>query len=146
MKFILRWFHLVLCILLLASVAQARNGIYSFDISKGWLSITPAYCPSGRCETLAAELSGTFTAILAGDQILFGDIDVVSFPEVGFRLPEDPNSDSAGTINTVKFSFIKGKLRLTGTIDLHAIDGPFYRYRFTAESMDSIGFNPRGLG
>jgi hypothetical protein len=120
--------------------AHSLDAALSFEIQDGTLTITQGFCPVGMCPQTTARLTGTFNANIAGDTIIFSNIDVNSIPEMGFELPEVPNLDSFGTTRSATFQFDGERLVVNGSIDARAFDGPLYEYEFTALASENLGF------
>ena len=119
--------------------AQPRDQAL-YEITRGEVTITPAFCISLQCEAIRAKLSGTFSAFIpgAGDQIFFPVSKLTTDPDVRFQLPEDPNLDENGTIRDVEFSLSADGLKVAGTVDSRAFDGPLVEYSFVAQRVTQI--------
>ncbi len=125
----------VCCLTLVSSLcfSQHRDS-YNFKIESGEVSVTPAYCAPGSCNTTSAAMSGTFVGFLPGGarQLFFTSSSVNTDPHLFFELPSDPNEDSGGVSRSAKFSFDGKVLKVAGEIDSRAFDGPLVEYEFIA--------------
>ena len=113
--------------------AQNRDDI-PFMITNGEVSITPARF-IGTEDKTTADLSGSFVAFLPGggaSSISFPSSSVTTSPNISFSLPNEPDVDSNGTVREIKFSFDQNVLKVSGSIDQRAFDGPLIEYLFTA--------------
>lgn len=146
MKFIPRLSQLPLLFLFIIFSSYAQAEVYSFEITGGQVVASSDFCATRpSCPIQTAELSGTFSADISKNQILFSDIRVTTIPQIGFQLPENPTIDSYGTVRDITFSFNGEVLQVSGSEDQRAYDGPLYEYQFTAESTDQAGFDPKGF-
>jgi hypothetical protein len=114
--------------------AQTR-GSYPFIVIEGKAVVTPARCITNPCVSTTASLSGSFIGFLPGNasQLFFTSSSVTTSPDVGFELPQDPNEDSGGTNREATFTFDGNFLKVTGTVDSRAFDGPLIEYFLVAK-------------
>ena len=108
---------------------------FSAEISEGNVTATSPYCREKKCPTSTAELTGMFDVTITGDVITFSNI-AVSAQDLGFSLPENPNSAAGGTVNSATFTFDGEILSVQGTVDQRAFDGPLYSYNFEASVIE----------
>lgn len=115
------------------SSAQARDTYY-FEIIAGDVTVEASYCLPGSCVTRTALLSGTFSAFLPGgaSQIFFPSSNLSTDPDLGFVLPSNPDEDSGGTVREIDFAFDGTLLKVDGSINQSAFDGPVTTYNFAA--------------
>lgn len=129
-------FLIVLLTCFVAALASAQTrGSYPFNIIEGKVVVTPARCIKNPCVPTTARLSGSFVGFLPGNasQLFFTSSSVDTSPDVGFELPQDPNEDSGGTNREATFSFDGNFLKVTGTVDSRAFDGPLIEYFLVAK-------------
>lgn len=131
---------LIFCLLFLSKV-YAQEGTFSFVIDEGEVNVSPAFCIPEQCAAQVAKLSGQFDATLNQDGLFFLKPDTKSIPDVGFVLPAMPSSDSSGTVRQVEYDFDGSVLKVSGSVDMRAFDGPLYEYRLQArvKSDDTEG-------
>jgi hypothetical protein len=109
------------------------NQVLQFEIDTGHVKQTGARCISGNCASQEAKLFGILTAEISGDSIVFSNTNISTSPDLSFRLPDNPNEDSNGVSRNIDFSFDGNQLRVSGTIDSRAFDGPLEEYEFVAD-------------
>lgn len=124
------------------SVAQS-SGV--FTVTDGSVVVTPAWCRINPCLPTVATMSGSFTASFdaRGGHILFPTSNIATSPDVGFQLPADPNEDSQGVVREIAFTYEGDALKVSGSVDSRAFDGPLVEYRFVARLGRSEVFTAR---
>ncbi len=138
------YIYLIVVLFSVVSSAYSEDTIQTFKIQKGVVTITPGFCPPNSCPKTTATLSGTFSAVLAGDKIALANVSISTVPETGFILPQAPNENSGGTVRSATFSFDGIRLVMSGIVDSRAFDGPLYEYEFAAQVSNALGFDAKG--
>ncbi len=125
---------LLSCFVAAVTSAQTR-GSYPFNIIEGKVVVTPARCITNPCVPTTARLTGSFVGFLPSNanQLFFTSSAVITTPDVGFELPQDPNEDSGGTNREATFSFDGNSLKVSGSVDSRAFDGPLIEYSLVAK-------------
>ena len=72
-------------------------------------------------------------------QLFFTSSSVTTQPDVDFVLPQDPNEDSGGVNRKVTYSFDGQVLKVKGSVDSRAFDGPLIDYTFVAKVDKNAG-------
>lgn len=138
---------LLSCFISAFTSAQTRSS-NPFIVVEGKVVVTPAQCITNPCVPTSARLSGSFVGFLPnnGSQLFFTSSSVNTTPDVGFELPQDPNEDSGGTNREATFSFDGNYLKVSGSVDSRAFDGPLIEYFLTAKvnvASDAAYFSAR---
>ena len=120
----------VLCIASVLSTASWAQD-QTFVIVDGGVTITSVFCPPEACQTRSEALTGSFTAQVSDDEILFTRSNLITELEP-FTLPKNPNEDSGGTVRDIEYSFDGTSLVVWGVINQSAFDGPIIEYEFSA--------------
>lgn len=110
------------------------------EIDSGHVKQTGARCISNNCSSQAAKLFGTLTAEISDASIVFSNTSVSTSPDLSFQLPDNPDEDSNGVSRSIDFSFDGNQLKVSGTIDSRAFDGPLEEYEFVANVI-TVGEN-----
>lgn len=126
------------CVFGIIQFCNAQTSSTTFAIDEGSVVVTPARCLPESCESDMATLTGAFNAEIVGSSITFSNIDVSVSPNVGFSLPQNPNTSSNGTTREAEFELNGDTLTVNGVVDSRAFDGPLYEYSFTANANDSL--------
>lgn len=125
-----------ICIVFMAQSAFAVSEpviFKSFEIKRGYLRITPSFCPPDQCQVQEAELSGQLVAQIQSRRITFTESFLSNSENLSFQLPNDPNLDSNGTTRQAIFRLQGKYLLVRGRINSSAFDGPVIDYQFLAK-------------
>ncbi len=131
---------LLLSFILVPYGSVSANQSFQFEISAGQVKQTGARCFRNTCTSQVAKLFGTFAAEISDDSVEFSNAYISTSPDLSFRLPTDPNESNNGVSRRFDFSFDGEQLKVSGTIDSRAFDGPLEEYEFIAEVI-KVGSN-----
>ncbi len=125
---------LLLWLVASSSVFAESRDSNAFGIISGDVSVTPARCPYGSCQITKASISGKFVSFMPDEgRIFFTSTALKTTSGMSFQLPSDPNFDSHGTVRQVNFKFDGTVLKIRGSIDSRAFDGPLVKYNIFAK-------------